>query len=122
MQICWKSIGNLLEICSLTPYKYYVFAGIFDKLSSVLLYSIRVGQTRRCLVQCKEVMVLLSKLKYSTDKQDVNETRQGLLLKSEWLAKNLATKRHFMVCQDEKEGTQGCVFEYDPRYLVFEFT
>ena len=92
-----------------------------DLVVGVMATAVRFGQIVRCLQDAatlREQLVGAQKLSVDSRVADA-AVIQSLKLQTDKLATNLATKRHYV----RRETASGAeVLQYDPRFLVFEFT
>jgi len=106
---------------------------LLNLVVAAILHASRVGQVNRCLIEAKELQAELQALQArlrlaaappcaasssALEEARLKETVSRVTHKAETLAGLLSTKRHYM---RETEGTEG-THEYDPRFLLFEFT
>jgi hypothetical protein len=104
------------DIRSLNPYLSSAAYKTVNSLTVVaMLASIRIGQSHRALGGLSNLVKLLRNVK-SKNTQDVQKRLcQEIDLQASKVAADLTCKRHFM------RVTPNAV-EFDPRFLVFEFT
>lgn len=88
---------------------------------SVMMHVIRIGQTQSCIATTRRLLNLLKALRsMNAEQAEANPAiRHGIVLEAGQLAQNLACKRHFIKREGEKEDP---TLNYDPRFLVSEFT
>jgi hypothetical protein len=117
-------IGSLLsskDIFDLQKVNPYFSEGkikeMFFAVEGILLHANRVGHINRCILESRAIISLLNEI----SSKDYNPValRAGILQKSEELARNLTTARHYV---DQSVADSQNALGYDPRFLVFEFT
>ncbi len=105
---------------------------VLNLVVAAILHASRVGQVNRCLIEAKELQAELVALQArmrlaaaplctssgASSSSPLEERLKKVTHKAETLAALLSTKRHYM---RETEGAVG-MHEYDPRFLLFEFT
>ena len=115
----------------------------------LILHVVRIGHTRRCLAEARDLLACLEQLQMTPTSKAVSDPTilQELVLKSNLLAKSLSVKRAYMI--DPKDASSSGAISYqglkwqpdgglvgpsglidaggkdvmlfDPRFLVFEF-
>ena len=106
------------DIRSLNPYMSSVAFKTVTSLTVVaMLTSIRISQTHRALSSLTKLIQLLRGVKVSNKAEEQSRICQEIKLQSSKVATDLATERYFM-----RPTADGNFIEFDPRYLVFEFT
>ena len=94
-----------------------------DLIVDVLLHANRIGQTRRCIVMCRDFVTMLTRFQAiaartpNLDLSDDTSLQRTISIKAEKLAQQLMMKRYFV---STDEALSKIIF--DPRFLVFEFT
>ena len=116
-------VANLLSqrgdahIRTLNPYmtqKSIVIAQ--NLLVGVLMRSNRIAQIQRCVAIVASLKRMLAAPKFS------DSLRQSIILKSTKLAAQLTSQRYFVKKTPPAPGKSTGGFQYDPRFLIFEFT
>ena len=104
------------------------------ELTSLALFTAnRVGQAQRCLVEVRELADLVQQLGPATSRRasmmGTEAVERAALSKAEELAKSLTSRRHYLTASatptDGPITSTGALTQsadFDPRYLVFEFT
>ena len=104
------------DIRSLNPYLSSAAYKTVNSLTVVaMLASIRIGQSHRALAGLSRLVKLLRSVKSSNAPDVQRRLCQEIGLQSSKVATDLTCERHFMTV------TQNAV-QFDPRFLVFEFT
>ena len=95
---------------------------LFDLAVSVVLHSSRVGQINRCVSEASGLLKLLQPRSgsYGANPAARREAVSAITLKAQTLAENLLGRRHYIEPADASAGGLG--LQYDPRFLLFEFT
>jgi len=109
------------DLKSLNPYLTENTVQMLLNLVSVcVLRSNRVGMINRCIAACVK---LLRFLKGSEDAMDERRDRllPSLVQASNDLAKLIVCGRHYVTKKISQISNEP-IFEFDPRYLIFEFT
>ena len=107
------------DIRSLNPYMSGVAYKTVTSLTVVaMLTSVRIGQTDRALTSLTKLMLLVRQVKPETDPALRVRMCQEIKLQSLKVATDISTERHYM----KMSSTNPNFIEFDPRYLVFEFT
>ena len=94
-----------------------------DLIVDVLFHANRIGQTRRCIVMCREFVTMLTRFQAiaartpNLDLSGDTSLERTISIKAEKLAQQLVMKRYFV--QIDPALTR---ITFDPRFLVFEFT
>ena len=94
-----------------------------DLIVDVLFHANRIGQTRRCIVMCREFVTMLTRFQAiaartpNLDLSDDTSLERTILIKAEKLAQQLVMKRYYV-----KPDDAATKIVFDPRFLVFEFT
>jgi len=106
------------DIRSLNPYMSGVAYKTVTSLTVVaMLTSIRISQTHRALTSLSKLILLLRKVNACNHEEERRKIAQEIMLQSSKVALDIANERHYM-----KMATNPNFIEFDPRYLVFEFT
>ena len=106
------------DIRSLNPYMSNIAYRTVTSLTVVaMLTSIRISQTHRALASLSKLILLLRRVGGGNSPQEQSRICKEIKLQSAKVASDIANERHFM-----KVTSDGNYFEFDPRYLVFEFT
>lgn len=104
------------DIRSLNPYLSSVAYKTVNSLAIVaMLASIRIGQSHRALAGLSHLVRLLKSVKSTNTPEVQKRLCQEIGLQASKVAADLTCERHFM------KVTPNAV-EFDPRFLVFEFT
>jgi len=107
------------DIRSLNPYMSGVAYKTVTSLTVVaMLTSIRISQTHRALTSLSKLILLLRKVNASNKPADRHTIVQEIKLQSSKVATDIANERHYM----RMNSANPNFIEFDPRYLVFEFT
>ena len=94
-----------------------------DLIVDVLFHANRIGQTRRCIVMCRDFVTMLTRFQAianrtpNLDLSGDTSLERTISIKAEKLAQQLVMKRYFV--QLDSTITK---ISFDPRFLVFEFT
>ena len=106
------------DIRSLNPHMSEVAYKTVTSLTVVaMLTSIRISQTHRALSSLSKLILLLRAVKGSNAAEEQARAVQEIKLQSSKVASDIDNGRHFM-----SVTADGNFIEFDPRYLVFEFT
>ena len=104
------------DIRSLNPYLSGSAYKTVNSLTVVaMLASIRIGQSHRALAGLSHLVKLLRQVKGGNAPDAQKRLCQEISLQSSKVASDLTCERHFM-------KTSPAAVEFDPRFLVFEFT
>ena len=98
---------------------------IFDLVVSTILHASRVGHLNRTISDAKGLLALLRRLSPPPTDADLPSKAQeaamtGLTLRGQTLAESLVVQRHYVVEGGNSQERQE--LQYDPHYLLFEFT
>ena len=106
------------DIRSLNPHMSGIAYKTVTSLTVVaMLTSIRISQTHRALSSLAKLRQLVKKVSSLNDEKTQLRICQEIKLQSTKVATDVANERHFMTFTED-----GNYLEFDPRYLVFEFT
>ena len=106
------------DIRSLNPYMSNIAYRTVTSLTVVaMLTSIRISQTHRALSSLAKLILLIRRVNSGNSPEEQSRICKEIKLQSAKVATDIANERHFM-----KMTTDGNYIEFDPRYLVFEFT
>jgi Protein of unknown function (DUF3638)/Protein of unknown function (DUF3645) len=107
------------DIRSLNPYMSGVAYKTVSSLTVVaMLTSIRISQTHRALTSLSKLILHVRKVKATNSPEERQKIVQEIKLQASTVALDIANERHYM-----KTNAQNPNFiEFDPRFLVFEFT
>ncbi|KAK3257719.1 hypothetical protein CYMTET_33206, partial [Cymbomonas tetramitiformis] len=89
---------------------------VLDLTAAALLVVNRVGALAYALGNAQDLLKLLRQLQ--AGEGDSGALHSGMVLKAESTAGALACTHHYIKASEEEEGA----LEYDPRFLLFEFT
>lgn len=104
------------DIRSLNPYLSSAAYKTVTSLTVVaMLASIRIGQSHRALAGLSHLVKLLRAVKSSNTPEAQSRLCKEITLQASKVATDITTERHFM-------HVTSNVVEFDPRFLVFEFT
>jgi hypothetical protein len=107
------------DIRSLNPYMSGVAYKTVTSLTVVaMLTSIRISQTHRALTSLSKLILLLKRVKSSNDRLVQQRICSEIKLQASKVALDITNERHFMKMNPSNPN----FIEFDPRYLVFEFT
>ena len=93
--------------------------GVMQGVAAAMNKVVRTGLLTRCIVGAERLLSSLRSLRRGGEGGVVSVTSLGL--EQSYLANMLASKREYVRCK-KKEGEKGVEFEYDGRFLVFEFS
>ena len=106
------------DIRSLNPYMSSVAYRTVTSLTVVaMLTSIRISQTHRALSSLEKLALLLREVKGSNNGVEQARICKEIKLQASKVATDVANERHYMSLTADSN-----YIEFDPRYLVFEFT
>ena len=106
------------DIRSLNPHMSGIAYKTVTSLTVVaMLTSIRISQTHRALSSLSKLLFLLRRVDSKDEHKDRSRICQEIKLQASKVASDVANERHFM-----QVTSDGNYIEFDPRYLVFEFT
>ena len=83
-----------------------------------MLTSIRISQTHRALTSLSKLTLLLRKVNVANKPEEQYKIVQEIKLQSSKVALDIANERHYMKMNPANPN----FIEFDPRFLVFEFT
>ena len=107
------------DIRSLNPYMSATAYKTVTSLTVVaMLTSIRIAQTDRALTSLAKLVLLLRGVQGSYKAEDRVRVCQEIQLQAAKVASDITSERYFM----KMDSTNPTFIEFDPRYLVFEFT
>lgn len=106
------------DIRSLNPHMSGVAYKTITSLTVVaMLTSIRISQTHRALTSLSKLILLLRRVGQIGKPEEQSRVTQEIKLQSSKVATDIVNERHFM-----RPTADVNYIEFDPRYLVFEFT
>ena len=106
------------DIRSLNPYMSNIAYRTVTSLTVVaMLTSIRISQTHRALSSLSKLILLIRRVNGGNTSEVQSRICKEIKLQSAKVATDIANERHFM-----NVTSDGNYIEFDPRYLVFEFT
>ena len=106
------------DVRSLNPHMTQMAYKTVTSLTIVaMLTSIRISQTHRALSSLSKLIMLLRKVNVNDSPEVKARCCKEIKLQSSKVATDVTNERHFM-----KFTADGNYVEFDPRYLVFEFT
>ena len=122
------SSEQVADLQRLNPFlSEQVIGEMTDITVSAILHANRIGQINRCLADARDIQGLLKRITDTLPGSSVSQTFvASAILKSENLANNLIIGRHYVdaapsSCAADVSST--CTsYNYDPRFLLFEFT
>jgi hypothetical protein len=107
------------DIRSLNPYMSATAYKTVTSLTVVaMLTSIRISQTDRALTSLAKLVLLLRSVKGPSKLEERARVCQEIQLQAAKVATDITAERYFM----KMDNTNSAFIEFDPRYLVFEFT
>ena len=107
------------DIRSLNPYMSGVAYKTVTSLTVVaMLTSIRIGQTHRALTSLSKLILLLRRVNPQNKPDEQRKIAQEIKLQASKVALDVTNERHYMRMNPANPN----YIEFDPRYLVFEFT
>jgi hypothetical protein len=107
------------DIRSLNPYMSGVAYKTVTSLTVVaMLTSIRISQTHRALTSLAKLILLLRRVNVANKPDERWKIAQEIKLQASKVALDIANERHYM----KMNAANPNFIEFDPRYLVFEFT
>ena len=97
---------------------------MLDLAVAVIFHANRVGQINRCMSEARGLAKLLSKPPKADTEAARRDMLSALTLKSQTLAEQLLARRQYVMATEtpSSAGPAGIGLQYDPRYLLFEFT
>ena len=95
---------------------------LFDLAVAVILHSSRVGQINRCVSEANGLLKLLRPKGGEYDEASRKMAASAIALKAQTLADNLLGRRHYVTASESGAADGGLGLQYDPRFLLFEFT
>jgi hypothetical protein len=111
------SVDYSADLCKCNPFLDPADAnGVLTCMCLLMMTYCRISQSILALQQCRSIIRVIEQLRLATTSSaERPRLLQELVLTSELLAANLSMKRFY--CSD----IGGGLYEFDPRFLLFEF-